>query len=123
MGTTRVDVTVMNPVDRARRWTAPFVVDTGAMVTVVPQSVLRRIGVAPERRETFTMADGRKVECGVGIANVELLGKDHPAAGHVRRGRRRAAAGLHRARIRPPHRGPGGPRPPRPEAPTGVTAP
>lgn len=37
-------------------------VDTGAVTTMIPRSVLESMGVTPETRETFTLADGSRVE-------------------------------------------------------------
>ena len=37
-------------------------VDTGATTTVVPGTALRRLGIAPTRRETFEYAGGQRVE-------------------------------------------------------------
>jgi hypothetical protein len=46
-----------------------FTVDLGAIYSVVPSEVLRAIGIDPEERETFWLADGRKVRRDVGWAS------------------------------------------------------
>lgn len=37
-------------------------VDTGAVATMIPRSILDSLGIAPETREVFTLADGSRVE-------------------------------------------------------------
>ena len=46
-------------------------VDTGATTTVVPGSTLRRLGIAPTKRETFEYAGGQRVE----LDMAEAIGK------------------------------------------------
>lgn len=50
-------------------------VDTGSSHTLVPASLLRQMGVAPEEYETFELADGRIVEYPVAQVRVRLDGK------------------------------------------------
>ena len=40
MGVTHVKVTIRNPADPARSWEGPFLVDTGAIDSLVPRSHL-----------------------------------------------------------------------------------
>ena len=51
---------------------ASAMVDTGATDTVLPPSILRRVGVEVEARRRFTLADGSHVELGVGEARLSL---------------------------------------------------
>ena len=51
-------------------------VDTGATTTVVEATVLRRMGIAPTRRETFEYADGRRVELDMAETKVRVEGKE-----------------------------------------------
>ena len=37
-------------------------VDTGAVTTMIPRSILESAGITPETREIFTLADGSRVE-------------------------------------------------------------
>ena len=43
-------------------------VDTGSFNSMLPASLLRRLGLEPLERETYTMADGSEVEYGLGMA-------------------------------------------------------
>ena len=47
-------------------------VDTGATDTVLPPSILRKVGVEVEARRRFTLADGSHVELEVGEARLSL---------------------------------------------------
>ena len=53
-------------------------VDTGASTTVVPASVLRRLGIEPAMRQTFSRADGGEVELDMGKASVRVEGRETP---------------------------------------------
>ena len=50
-------------------------VDTGAGLTVIPDSLLKKIGVAPEDHDRFRLADGTIRNLGVGRAWLHLEGK------------------------------------------------
>ena len=51
---------------------ASAMVDTGATDTVLPPSILRKVGVEVEARRRFILADGSHVELGVGEARLSL---------------------------------------------------
>ena len=51
-------------------------VDTGATTTVVPGSVLRRLGISPTRRETFEYAGGERVELDMAEARARVAGRE-----------------------------------------------
>jgi predicted aspartyl protease len=48
----------------------PFrgLVDTGSTLTALPESLLRSLGIAPDRRAGFELGDDRVVEYGIGHA-------------------------------------------------------
>ncbi len=56
--------------------TVEALVDTGATYTTVPASVLERLGVTSHRRDTFVLADGRRVTRALGRAWVRVDGRD-----------------------------------------------
>ena len=77
MGTFRVSIEVGDL--EGRRWEAvEALVDTGASFTVIPASVLRRLGVLPLERWPFELADGRGVEMEIGNARVRADGRTAP---------------------------------------------
>ena len=51
-----------------------FAVDSGAVYSVVPRETLKRIGVEPEDRKSFFLADGQEIERQIGFAFFEYLG-------------------------------------------------
>jgi predicted aspartyl protease len=75
MGLTSVVVRISNPADRARGIEAEMLVDSGAIFSVVPADELEALGIAPEKVERFSLADGTSVTRPVGIARFEVLGQ------------------------------------------------
>lgn len=61
MGLTTLNVEVANPADFSRCEEVTFLVDSGAIYSVVPTPVLRRLGIKPFARDEFTLADGTPV--------------------------------------------------------------
>ncbi len=55
-------------VGRRQETTVKMIVDTGASLSVIPKSALRKIGIAPRWRRQVTLANGEKIERDVGIA-------------------------------------------------------
>ena len=68
------EVTISNPPDASRSWQGEFLIDSGAIDTVVPSNRLREIGIQPEETRRYVMADGSVTELQIGGARVELLG-------------------------------------------------
>ncbi len=58
----------------ARFETVSALVDTGATYTMMPRSVLASLGINPEWRRTFALADGREREFEMAHATVRLDG-------------------------------------------------
>jgi len=52
-----------------------FLIDTGAIYSVVPNSIARKLGLTKLDREEFTLADGTKRTYDVGEAFFELSGR------------------------------------------------
>ena len=77
MGTFKVKLEIGDP--QGQRWeTVEALVDTGASFTVIPASVLRRLGVSPRERWPFELADGRQVEKEIGDARVRVNSRTAP---------------------------------------------
>ena len=51
-------------------------VDTGATTTVIPGSTLRRLGIAPTKRETFEYAGGQRVELDMAEARAKVADRE-----------------------------------------------
>jgi len=75
MGITALKAKIVNPADRAQFEIIQCVVDSGAIFAVVPATVLRRIGVRPNRRESFTLMDGSQVTRQLADAVFEVAGR------------------------------------------------
>ena len=75
MGTFRVEVTSGNP-DAAARATVDALVDTGATFSVMPASLLRRLGIEPTRTRRLRFANGQVEERQTGMAFFEVDGID-----------------------------------------------
>lgn len=74
MGLTDVQVTVRNPAHAGRSWEGAFLVDTGAIDSLVPRPHLESIGLKPEGRRVYGLADGRQVEMDITVARLEFMG-------------------------------------------------
>jgi clan AA aspartic protease len=61
MGLTCIKANVINPADPKKRERVEFLVDSGAMYSVVPKAVLKSLGIKPCGSKEFTLADGTKV--------------------------------------------------------------
>ncbi|MBI5619912.1 aspartyl protease family protein [Candidatus Gottesmanbacteria bacterium] len=74
-----VTLLVKNPRDPRKSFEGEFLVDSGATYTVVPQTVLKRLGLRPQREEAFSLADGRIIKRGVGSALFVFQGRESAA--------------------------------------------
>ena len=75
MAITHIEARVINPVDPDRAETFQFLVDSGAVYTVMPERDLRSLGIEPTSTEVFILANGERLEKPVGNAYFEFQGK------------------------------------------------
>jgi len=68
MGLTHVKATVANPANPRKSAKLAFLVDSGAIYSVVPRETLRRLGIKPHSTRTFTLADGSEIKQRMGDA-------------------------------------------------------
>jgi predicted aspartyl protease len=73
LGTFHWPLTVLS-VDGTREETIDALVDTGASYTLLPSVMLRRMGVVPQRRLEFELANGEIMEHDVGEARIRIDG-------------------------------------------------
>jgi clan AA aspartic protease len=78
MGQVRVPILVENPRTGARSEELIALADTGATLTVVPDSALRGLGIEPIARVTVVLADGRRGSRRVGNAVIAINGESTP---------------------------------------------
>ncbi len=61
MGLTVLEIEVANPARPEVTEELEFLIDSGAVYSVVPESVLRKLGIAPFIEQEFRLADGSKI--------------------------------------------------------------
>lgn len=62
MGLTNLTLEVANPADVARRETVDFLIDSGAVYSFVPRTVLSSLGIVAHSSQRFRLADGSTIE-------------------------------------------------------------
>ena len=76
MGMTYIEGTVTGPT--GKQATIEFLVDSGAKYTLLPLKSWKKIGLKPQRRLTFVLADGTKVKRNISECYINLpQGKTH----------------------------------------------
>ena len=75
MGATHVTVRITNPADPDRFWESLFLVDTGATDSLVPGPNLEAIGLEPEGKRLYQLADGSDLSLDVAVAKIEFMGE------------------------------------------------
>ena len=73
MGALRVSIEI-GDLQASTFETVETLVDTGTTFTMIPRSILARLGIIPDRRRTFALADGREREFDMAHAAVRLDG-------------------------------------------------
>ena len=73
LGATYITVTIRNPHEPERVWEGEFLIDTGAVDTLVPRQHLDSIGLIPEDTRTYGLADGQELIMEIAGARIEFL--------------------------------------------------
>jgi clan AA aspartic protease len=76
MGLTYIQVRIANPARPRRSARLRFLVDSGAMYSVVPAPVLQRLGIKPGKTKTFILADGSEIKRSLGQALFRMKGEE-----------------------------------------------
>jgi clan AA aspartic protease len=76
MGLTHIEASIANPANPRRSARLKFLVDSGALYSVVPASVLQRIGVKRGKTKTFILADGTEIKRSMGQVIFRLNGDE-----------------------------------------------
>ena len=58
-----------------RYWEGLFLVDTGATDSLVPRPHLEAIGLEPEGKRVYELADGSEIGVDIGVAKIEFMGE------------------------------------------------
>ena len=75
MGITFLKVRVINPQQPKKSEECEFLVDSGAVYSVVPQNILKKLGIKPTSSEEFILANGAVVKKSLANAYFEYKGK------------------------------------------------
>ena len=75
MGLIETTAVIRNPADHEKSWEGTFLVDTGAIDSVVPRSILEGVGLMPRAERVYTLADGGEVSMEHTIGVIELMGE------------------------------------------------
>jgi predicted aspartyl protease len=76
MGITFMDIQVANPANPKKRRKVRLLVDSGAVYSIIPTQILRRLGIQPTATEEYILADGQGITRKRGNALFFLEGKD-----------------------------------------------
>jgi len=76
MGLTYVQARIANPAKPRRSAHLKFLVDSGAVYSVVPAPLLRRLGIKPSKTRTFLLADGSEIKRSLGEALFRINGDE-----------------------------------------------
>ena len=68
MGLTVLEVEIANAASPKVTEKVEFLIDSGAIYSVVPAPILERLGINPLTQETFRLADGNKIVRKKGVA-------------------------------------------------------
>ncbi len=74
MGLTYIRAQVKRPTGRGQARDVRFLVDTGAVYTVLPEDVWRRLKLKPQRTVEFTLADGSVISRQVSECRFTIAG-------------------------------------------------
>jgi clan AA aspartic protease len=72
MGLTHIRARVSNPMRPRRSATIRFMVDSGAVYSVIPGAMLRRLGIQAHSSRTFILADGTEIRRRMGNATFRI---------------------------------------------------
>src|SRR5205085_7803371 len=75
MGLTHIKLNIANPARPKRAVELSFLVDSGAVYSVIPSALLRKLGVRPHSKRTFTLADGSEITRKIGDVLFRLNGR------------------------------------------------
>lgn len=81
MGVTVLKIDVANPERPSVTKRLEFTIDSGAVYSVVPAEVLRKLRIRPQRRQTFHLANGATIVRRKGVALFKF--RDYVGGGDV----------------------------------------
>jgi len=79
MGIITAPIKVSNIKDEKKSLEDVFLVDSGAQYTVLPEKDWKKLKLKPDRKQKFSLADGRVVERKIGSAMIEYKNRKAPS--------------------------------------------
>lgn len=68
-------ITISHSANPKKSKTLQFMIDSGAIYSVVPTTILKQLGIKPEDEREFILANGQKMTRQLGIARFEYKGR------------------------------------------------
>ena len=84
MGLTFLEIEVGNPANPDVTERVEFLIDSGAVYSVVPAPILERLNVRPLSEQVFRLANGTKMARRKGIALFRIWGKSRGSRRNIR---------------------------------------
>lgn len=75
MGLTKVTLKITNPENPKKSLQDEFLVDSGAFYTVLPKKMVDKLGLKPNFKQDFSLADGTTISRPVGSAYITFEGR------------------------------------------------
>ena len=75
MGATYVTVTIRNPANPEKSWDGLFLVDSGAIDSLVPKDRLEAIGLKPKSQRIYELANGTEIKMDITTGDIEFMGE------------------------------------------------
>jgi clan AA aspartic protease len=79
VGLTHIKVSIANPARPKQTIELTFLVDSGAVYSVIPAAALRKLRVKPHSKRTFILADGTEITRKIGDVIFRLDGRQGAA--------------------------------------------
>jgi clan AA aspartic protease len=76
MGLTHVDLAIANPALPEREVEIQLLVDSGAVYSVIPSTILEDLGIRPTGKRRFVLADGAEIVRRTGVALFRFRGEE-----------------------------------------------
>lgn len=75
MGLTNLSIKISHPSNPKKSVDLEFMIDSGAVYSVAPTSVLEKLGIKPDEEREFILANGQTMKRLIGIARFHYKGR------------------------------------------------
>lgn len=75
MGLTKVILEITNLENKSKTVRGEFLVDSGAFYTVLPKRMVEKLGIKPDYKQQFSLADGTSISRSIGNAYIIFEGR------------------------------------------------